>query len=144
MSFYHKSTLLFTTKCRGKIILLHRVYAQVYFPVFPTTSELGLFYPKSCYSAWWISKYTNLKLNTTGLAKKFIRVFPYDVMEKPERTLWPTQLFPKESVLQSVLKTWPLLRVYCQRQGHLNSPHWSVGLTSYKSILYTVSKVILL
>ena len=26
-----------------------------------------------------------------ALAKKFVRVFPYHLMEKPERTFWPTQ-----------------------------------------------------
>lgn len=26
-----------------------------------------------------------------GLAKEFVRVFPYHLMGKPKRTLWPTQ-----------------------------------------------------
>ena len=29
-----------------------------------------------------------------GLAKKFVRVWPYDVMDTPERTFWPTQYYP--------------------------------------------------
>ena len=27
----------------------------------------------------------------TGLTKKFIRIFPYYIMQKPEWTFWPTQ-----------------------------------------------------
>ena len=33
--------------------------------------------------------------SNTGLAKKFIRVFPCSVMEKPEQTFWPTQYIGK-------------------------------------------------
>ena len=31
----------------------------------------------------------------TGLAKKFIQVFPYDLMGKPKQTFWPTQYIQK-------------------------------------------------
>ena len=33
--------------------------------------------------------------SNTGLAKKFFRVFPCSVMEKPEQTFWPTQYVGK-------------------------------------------------
>ena len=31
------------------------------------------------------------KKNFSGLAKKFIQVFLYDIMEKPKQTFWPSQ-----------------------------------------------------
>ena len=31
----------------------------------------------------------------TGLARKFIRVFPYDLMGKPKQTFWPTEYIQK-------------------------------------------------
>ena len=30
-----------------------------------------------------------------GLAKKFIRIFPQHLTEKPKRTFWPTQYYVK-------------------------------------------------
>ena len=35
--------------------------------------------------------------NYTGLAKKFIQVFPLHLMEKPKRTYWPTQYDDRDS-----------------------------------------------
>ena len=51
-----------------------------------------------------------------GLAKKFIRVFPEDVVEKPEETFWPIQYirfneaYPRSRAMRSY---HPFLYYFC-------------------------------
>ena len=53
----------------------------------------------------------------TGLTKKFIWIFPYHLMQKPEWTFWPTQCFV---VTIDFIIWFSLKAITFERQGDLS------------------------
>ena len=65
-----------------------------------------------------------------GLAKKFVQVCPYNVIEKPKRTFWPTQFFFPSSF--SITGYHELLNIL-QLTGILSTAFYAPNLHIHKS-----------